>query len=159
MSIFIERGHLTRKLFQREANMSKSTPLNQLPAFSDSQLMDEDETINEVMGDLASSIPGFEVPNVVQPNPNPNPNVVPYKKELEKPEKTTPTWLDKLVPESISEQLWFGGLIAIIFILVSLAPIEAILKTQPAIAAYAGPYSAIALRAIIMGLATVIIRR
>lgn len=166
--------------------MSKSTPLNQLPSFADAPSdasqeqqpikqeqyrfqADDDATVQEVMGDLASSIPGFVPPPSEpvkrQPSASPFPIAPPAAlAPATKPQSavgmfSNPLTSASLLPASLlptlNNNLWLGLITAILFLLVTVSPIDKLLATIPSLAKYTSYHVVVLLRSVIMGISTV----
>ena len=155
---------ISLQFFPTECNksMSKSTPLNQLPVFSDDQIIkghydqnegDDDATVQEVMGDLATSIPGF---NAATMRPAKAPPPLPSSSENLSGTGmfTNPmSSITSIIPAQVSEHLWMGLMAAFVFIIVTLAPVDKLLAPYPILANFT--YASLFFRAVLMALSMI----
>lgn len=131
--------------------MSKSTPLNQLPTFADpdasvlgyQEERDDDETVQEVLGDLSSSLSTKKEERKVS------------KSDAERSERSERSEKSEKPPSifktlKVGDQLWLGLFAALMFVVVTLAPIERLVGSIPLLVTYAGSYAALLVRALIM---------
>ena len=165
--------------------MNKSTPLNQLPPYTDdedqtassyqystgttggsadtTQEDEEDTTVQDVIGDLAGSIPGFVIPQSLQhvgpqqqPSKQPSssaPAAVPSREKEKKEKKLAPAQVNSgtfgQLP-TLNELAWIGGISAMLFVIISLAPIEKFVAMYPLASRCFGSYAVLLIRAVLM---------
>lgn len=129
--------------------------------------IEDDSTVQEVMGDLASSIPGFMPP---PPPPIPTfapPPSQPVNQQLPMPQPAAAPLqpaqpsgggiLSSLMGSAAdgqapcaNERLFQAAMAAVLFVLVSVAPIEKLLALHPVTARFASTHATLLIRAALM---------